>query len=197
MSQRIHRALTLTLGAALVLAFAATPAHATLTPVNSAFTGSSRDATFTIDFRGAPITLRCPQTTVTGRTNGTGTAVSANFIFILRSGGITCVESLFGTSFTITSVGNFTIAVTSSTAGTNASASFSLDSGFQLTFTSITCAYTFRGPQGPFANAVTFVQATQTLTITLRGLAVTGNRCTPTGASFAGTFTMAPRVTVS
>lgn len=194
MAKCIRRVSTLAAGALLVLALAAVPAHATLTPVNSAFTGSSRDAVFTIDYGGGLVArLRCTATSVAGRTNGTGSAVSANFFFSLP-----CSEQgVFNASLTITSMGNFTIAVSSSTAGSNASADLTLDSGFALVFNSFWCDFTFRGPQGPFTGAVTFDQATQVLTFTVRGLVQSGRGCSSSNASFTGTFTMNPRVTVS
>lgn len=199
MSLIIRRVSQVTVCAALALALAAVPAQANLTPVNTTVAGGSSDAVFTTTIAGNPVTLRCPRTTYTGRTDASGASLSGNFFFTLRSGGSTCVESFLRGTLTLTSRGSVTIAVTSSTAGTSASGSFALDRGFTVTFhAGWGCDFSFAGPA---TGTMTFEQSTQVMTLTVRGIAVTlsgGGICTgtPTG-TFSGTFAMAPRITVS
>lgn len=61
------------------LAFAAVPAHATLTPVNSAVTATSINSVLTDEGNG--LRSRCPLSTFSGATSADGRAISGTLTF--------------------------------------------------------------------------------------------------------------------
>lgn len=131
------------LGVAMLstVAFAAAPAHATITPVNTAITGSDTASALRSSMG---FTVRCPRADFSGRTSADGRSVSGTFTF----GGRTCTESAFGTSVTVVTRGSITVRSTSSVAGVSASGDYALDTGGESTETNfIWGSSSVRGPQ--------------------------------------------------
>ncbi len=134
---------------------AAVPAHASLTPVSTAFVASSFNSVL-ID-EGTGLRTRCPAAVLggPGSTSADGRSISAEPDFYW-SDGVTCTESLFGSSVIWSCSGNFTFRSTSSVARTSASGTLTLDSGFSCTITSLAGTRTIRGPQTPSNCTWTF-----------------------------------------
>ncbi len=186
-------------GALSVLAIAAIPAHATITPAGATISASSTDSQLSA---GGPI-VRCPTSEFTGTINAAGTALSGRLAFSsnprLR---ITCTESTLGSSVTVVCRGLITLRSDSSVAGVSASGTVVLTGATpfecSVTVAALGCTITIRGPQGPFnaggqPSAWTFDQATQILTADVRTLRAVGTGLCP--SSNASTFSGRYRVT--
>ena len=181
----------LLIAAVLAVFAAAAPAQATVTPVNSAFTGTSTNSSWTEESNG--IRMRCPRSTFAGRTSADGKSVSGTLDFV-RSGAVTCTESIFGSSVTWACRGNITWRSTSSVAGTSFSGTWAVDSGFECAIRpSIGSARSIRGPQTPTNCTWTVDQRTQTLTTVCNTIAVDGGG----ESGFAASYRVDQRLTVS
>ena len=185
------RGLVLTIAALSVLAVAAVPAHASVTPVNANISGVSTDSNLTDE--GTGLRTRCPRSDFVGRTSADGRRVSGTLTFS-GDGRTTCTENVFGSSVTVVCRGNVTLTSRSSVAGVSASGDVSLDSDFECTIrAAIGAARSIRGPQTPTNCTWTFTQSTQLLTV----------RCatilTDSGgeSGFAGSYRVTPRLVVS
>src|ERR1044072_7620988 len=173
-----------------VLAIAATPAHATATPVNATVSALLTDSFLSTGGQ----TIRGPRGDFTGSINGAGTALSGRLTFG-RTAAATCTEdSLFRLSAVVDCRGLVTLRSTSSVAGNNMSGTYAVDAGFQCSVNvgSGTCVLTIRGPQTP-TGVWTFSQATQPLTVDARTISVTADNpsflCrSTTTASFGGRY---------
>lgn len=184
-----------------VSAVLAAPAQATLTPVNTVVRATSTNFQ---SQKAAGIVVRCPDVQFTGTIDATGRSISGTMTF-RSSGGVTCVMIVLGVPFsvTITCRGTFTLASTASVSRVSAFGSASLDRNLECVddVPALRCNVRITGPQGPFANALSFNQATQVLDLDLRGARDTssGPACGPGGTvSFDGTFTVTSgRITVS
>ncbi len=184
------RGLLLSIAALAVLAVAAVPAHATVTPVNSAVNSTSTNSNITDEGNG--IRTRCPLSTFAGRTSADGRALSGTLTFS-SSGGVTCTESIFGSSVRVACTGNVTLRSTSSVARTSASGTATLDSGFSCTITpAIGSPRTIRGPQTPTNCTWTFTPPSTRRT-TCNTIAVDGGG----ELGFAATYTATQRFTIS
>ncbi len=185
-----------------VLAFTATTAQASITPVNARVSASATNTE--IGFAGASV--RCQLSTATGTINASGSAFSGN----LRFPRSTCIESLFASSVRVRCVdpSSFTLRSNTSQRGSLASGTLLLDANFDcsVTFEIIDCVLSVRGPQGPFnATSVAWVfnQATQHLTILATTVSVVRLRgmglCPPSGTgSFEADYIVSgTRLTIS
>ncbi len=181
----------LAIAALSLLAIVVIPASATITPVNSAVTATSSNANLTDESNG--LRTRCPLSTGSGRTSADGRSGSGTVTFT-SSGGVTCTESLFGSSVRVACSGNVTLRSTSSVAGASISGTAALDSGFSCTITpAIGSARTIRGPQTPANCFETTIFGPSTMRIDCRTIAVDGGG----ESGFAATYTANRNFTVS
>ena len=180
------RGLILTVAMLSVLAVAAAPAFATLTPAGGAVAATSTNSQLT----EGGISVRCPRSDLRGRIAANGLSATGTATFT-GDGRTTCVESFLGSSVTVTCTGTITITSTSSVAGTSASGDLTLDSGYRCTIRSLAGTRTIDGPQ-TIRGCVTFTQARQTLNVNCAGIR------TSTGtATFSGSYALSTRVTIS
>ena len=192
MKRPATRGLLLAAATLAALVAAAVPAHATLTPVNTSFTATSSNSVIT--HSGFGIRDRCPLSHFGNRTSADGRSLSGNVIFN-RSGAVTCTESFFSSSITVDCVGNATLRSTTSVAGTAASGTLVLDTGFRCEVTSgLSPDWIMRGPQTPTNCTWTLTQSTQTLSIGCNTIAKDGGGTVSWTASHAITSS---RVTIS
>ena len=185
------RGLLMSIAALVVLAVAAVPAQATVTPVNSAATGTATDAGFTDESNG--LRVRCPRSTFTGRTSADGRSVSGTLDFV-SSGGVTCTESFFGSSVRVVCRGNVTFRSTSSISGSTVAGTTALDAGFSCTITPIIgSARTIRGSQSPSNCTWIYQQGTLNFRSVCNTIAVDGGG----ESSMVGTYRIDQRLTIS
>jgi hypothetical protein len=182
------RGLLLSIAALAVLAVAAIPAHASVTPVNSAVNATSTNSVLTDE--GTGLRTRCPLSTFTGRTSADGRALSGSLTFT-SSGGVTCTENLFGSSVDVRCSGTVTLRSTSSVAGSSASGNVTLDSGFRCDITSLAGRRTITGPQTPSNCSWTFTPPSTLITNCNTIVTTSGE------AGFAGTYRATQRFTIS
>ena len=136
--------LTFAFGVLAVLAVAVAPARASITPPGGTFTAVSSSSAITENF-GTRQSIRCDQIEISGRVSADGRSISGTIRFG-RTGGPGCSHSFLG-PMTIQCPGSLTWSSTSSVAGTSASFSLSLDSGFSCTFTAVGFRRDIAGPQ--------------------------------------------------
>ncbi len=155
-------ALLLTLAMLAIVATAAAPAHATLTPVSSTVSANSRD----VRFSGSFGSFTCPTSDLTGTISTDGTSLSGRLTFSRATGGTTrCIDSLGSAFNDMVCVGTVTFRSTSSTASTSLSGDVTLDRDFQCSFRTLFYGdVTVRGPQ-TLRNCFAFSQATQIFTL--------------------------------
>ncbi len=167
------RTLLLTLAALAIIAVAAAPAHARITPAGSTVSANSRDVRFSGPFGS----FTCPTSEFTGAVSVDGTTLSGRLAFSRdsRVGGTTrCSDSLGGTFDDPVCVGTVTFRSTSSTASISMSGDVVFDSGFQCSFRDPFYGdVSFRGPQ-TLRGCFTFNQATQLLTFRCSFIATFG-----------------------
>ena len=177
---------SLLLGLALITALAvAAPANASLTPVG-AVTGGATNSSLT---RGGA-RVRCPRSDFRGSIAAGGNSATGDLTF----GGVTCTESVLGTSCTVTGRGNITITVESSVAGTSASGRSLLNSAtYTIDCPTVGIRSTINRARQDNGRCLTFVQATGVLTAT--NCAVVDDAAGR--GAFNGSYTLSPRVTVS
>ncbi len=203
MTQPSTRALLLTSAVLIALAVTAAPAHATFTPVSTAYSMSSVDSQLSDE--NGNIT-RCPLADATGTNAADGRSISLRLSF-RRAAATTCTSRTgLGTfSVTYTCSGSVTLRSTASTAGVSATFDIALDSDFRCSVekTGIpiigSCTTDLQGPQGPFRSAGTLTQRTQRISVSLTPLALRTN-CPGDGirGTFTGTYLInSPRFTIS
>ena len=180
----------LAIAALSLLAIVVIPAGATITPVSTAVRATSTNANLTDESNG--LRTRCPLSTGSGTVSADGRSGSGTVAFS-SSGGVTCTESLFGTSVTVTCRGNVTLRSTSSVAGTSVSGTATLDTGFQCDIRSLAGSRTIRGPQSPANCTETTPTGPSTMRIDCRTIAVDGGG----ESGFAATYTANRAFTVS
>ena len=192
----VTRALACTITMLAVLAAAAGPAHAGLTPAG----GRTSWFDFNVTYRSSTgNTVRCPTVDFTRVIAAGGGSLSVEGFFSGNAFGGTCTTS-FGFS-----VQSFTIfwteRSTASLAGVSASGDVQLDArSTSIIPVGLGCSVTISGPQ-TFRSAWTFQQSTQTMTVSLRGIRASGSGGLCGGAQtidFTTTSTLAgSRITIS
>ncbi len=181
-----------TLAFATATLVAGAPAQAAATPVSSSISAQSSNANLTDESNG--LRVRCPRANSTGRISADGRSASVGGTFT-SGGGVTCTESLFGSSVTVGCVGGgVTLRSSSSVAGTSASGTIFLDSGFACNVSpAIGSGRTIRGPQSPSNCTFTYTQASRSTRIDCRTIAVDGGG----ESGFAATYTVDQFLTIS
>ena len=191
----------LCLGVLSVVALMAIPAHASLTPsrAGTILSAASTDSAITETGPGGSYTVQCPTSEITGTIEGAD-RISIR-ITSSESPEQTC--SVSGVSVTVRCNANnwLTLQVVSSVAGSSASFNASLDRTFECTISVplAGCSISILGPQGPFAGAATYSQATRALRLSIRTLASraipAGSLCDSRGTiTISGTYLLsAPR----
>ncbi len=155
------RTLLLTLAALAIIAVAAAPAHARITPAGSTVSANSRDSVFNLTF----LSITCPTADITGTLSADGTSLSGRLAFSSSTGGARCRDNLGGVYADFVCRGSATFRSTSSTAGVSASGDLLFDRDLDCTLRSpLLGEVTFRGPQ-TLRGCLTFNQATQLLTV--------------------------------
>ena len=152
-----HSAL-LAIVASGLLAAAAAPAQATMTPFNAALVTQSTN----IMLISSGIATSCPVSTLTGRVSADGRSVTATVDAHGDGRGRTCVDSIFRGSCTVTIRGDFIVFSTASVANTSASFNVSLAANFNATITCPSFSRSVLGPQA-LGSCATFGQGMQTL----------------------------------
>ena len=187
MHHHAKRSLLLGLAMLTALAVVAAPANASLTPTGIAVTGTSNNFSLT---RGAS-RIRCPRGNFSGRVNAGGSTATGDLTFSDR----TCTESGLGTSCTVIGSGNIAITVQSSVAGTSASGRSELiGTNFAISCPTVGIRSTINRARQDMGACLTFVQATQALTLT--NCAVVDDASAR--GSFNATYVISsPRITVS
>ncbi len=139
-----------------VLAAAAVPAQATVTPVNSSVTASNSSlALWTEESTGTRII--CQRSDFTGRTSADGRSFSGTITFSSSSGG-PCFDNVLGLNYAWACRGNLTWRSSSSVARTSASGTWAFDSGFECTIRPTAGSVRqIRGPQVPTNCTWTFI----------------------------------------
>ena len=176
---------------------AAPAAQANLTPLGGRVTATSTDVNWAASPSGASWT--CPTASFSGSISVDGRRISGRLTFSGDAGRrSTCaITSAGGSVSTVFNCpGSVTLVVSSSAAGANASGTLVLDRDFSclVNILAMGCTATVAGPQGPLTGW-TFDQATQTLTLTIRGITASG--CGVAGFNLTATFVFSPRITVS
>ncbi len=188
------RCLLLTVSALAVLAAAATPANATFTPVNARISATSTDSS--LSSNGGAVAVRCPTAEFTGTINGTGTAASGTLGFSSNPRNrVDCTA--VGQRATVDCRGLVTLRSTSSVAGTSASGTFALDTGFDCSITvpALVCTLHIVGPQTP-TGTWTYTQGTRSLVVDARTIIIRADRPSvtcrdATDGAFRGNYSVA------
>ncbi len=192
MKHQATRGVLLTAAILAVVALAAPPARASITPTNTSVAATSTNSVITEESNG--LRFRCPRVDFTGRTSADGRSISGTVAFAGDPATrVTCTDSLFGGSVAVTTSGNITWRSTSSVAGTSASGTLSFDSGFTWTYALLGVPRTIRGPQTPSNCTWTYAQTTGTLFLACTTIAIDGGG----ELSWSGTFVVRPRLTMS
>jgi hypothetical protein len=192
--QRWRGALLLT--TALVLtSIVATPAQATITPVNTAISATSTDSSFIVT---PGVVIACPTTTFTGLIAADGRSASGTLEFSSNAR-TPCTLTVLGSSSNVSVVCSLRITLrsTASTAGVSATGDVVIDAAnparsCSMTYSAHGCTITF-GPQT--IRPATISQAAQTVSLSSVNVAATGSGgICGTGARIS-TFTAIYRIT--
>ncbi len=181
-----------------MLAVAAVPASATITPVNARISASSTDTQLAAD--DGSLTVRCPIADVTVTNSADGRTLSGNAIFTRNARTRATCEGSGpgippGTSADDINDCRITLRSVSSLRNTNASFDLRIDGGCTVRVPGI--GVTITVDVQTVANCVTFSQATQSLTVRCP-LRVRAGAIART-ATFSGSFSVSrpARLTVS
>lgn len=176
---------------ALLLVAMAAPARASLTPVNTAIRGTGTDSLLTAESTG--LHMACPISELTGSISSGGNSFSVAPVFF-SGGGVTCTESLFGSSVLVTCRGNLTFRVTSSSFGLSASGTIAFDSDYQCVWDPVLgSTSTIRGPQSPTNCTWTYTQSSRVMRLGCSTIAVDGG----SESGWSGSYFLSPVITVS
>ncbi len=181
----------LVVAALAVVAAAATPAQATLTPVNARVSATSSDTQLRAD--DGSLTVTCPTSEVTATISADGRSFSGTVAFS-RGKGRTCLSSgLFAASPVEAIVCRITVRSVSSVAGTSASGDLVTEtSGVAPAPCSVdfpAVGITIHVDNQTVRNCITFNQATQSLAVNCR-LTVTAPPLGSRTATFTGNYSI-------
>ena len=198
MKRSTMRGLLLAVAMLTALAVAAAPAQATITPVNTTFSGTS-STTQLRDNQGN--TVACTTADGTGRSAADGRSISLSLTFGKQGGRCTARTALgSGTAVVDCGRGLVTLRSTSSVAGRNASGTITLDADFSCSVTAtvfgISVTINIRGLQTPTNCTWTLDQASQSLTVNCRTIAITSSTGA-TSAEFTGSYAVRPAFRIS
>ncbi len=182
-----------------VLGVAAAPVHATLTPVGQRISASSVDSVFNADDRGIT-NVRCPAVDFTGTIVNT-TTISGTVTF-RRNTRTTCTGDVAGAGNVSSDQVScrITLRSISSVRNTNASFDLTIDAPTvaepcSVTFPSILTTVTVDAQT--VRGCVTFNQANQSLTVNCRLTVTSRSAGVSRTATFTGTFSIRPNITIS
>lgn len=176
-----------------VLAAAATPAHATVTPVNQQISATSSDSVFS-STDGLVTNVRCPTAHFLGTITG-ATQISGRLDFSIRTpGGTTCTANVMGVgTVSIDPIScSITLRSVSSVAGAAASFDLVVDAPCVVNSSGV---FTYSIDAQTVRGCVTYSQATQSMTFNCTNIVATlpPARGISRTVTFRGSYSVAVR----